>query len=89
MKAFRSIPRAACRSHWRLVLPGIPSEGTLLQIPSSGSNLEFESWPSGGCRSNCRKLGPALIKAESLIQSPYLKRQPMGPNQFRRLVSGP
>jgi hypothetical protein len=50
MKAFRSIPRAARRSHWRLVLPGIPSEGTLLQIPSSGSNLESESWPSGGCR---------------------------------------
>ena len=50
MKAFRSIPRAACRSHWRLVLPGIPSEGTLLQIPSSGSNLESESWPSGECR---------------------------------------
>jgi hypothetical protein len=50
MKAFRSIPRAVRRSHWRLVLPGIPSEGTLLQIPSSGSNLEPESWPSGGCR---------------------------------------
>jgi hypothetical protein len=70
MKAFRSIPRAARRSHWRLVLPGIPSEGTLLQIPSSGSNLGSESQSSGGCRLKSAWLAPATdtrLKKRSIV----------------------
>jgi hypothetical protein len=70
MKAFRSLPNAAPRSHRRFEHPGMPGEGSFLQMPSSGSKLASEvghladvgllpladfRWP--GVRDQIEKLG--------------------------------
>ena len=42
MKVFRSLPNGAPRSHRRFEHPGMPGEGSFLQMPSSGSKLAAE-----------------------------------------------